>query len=94
VKLHVWDFWGQEIMALATHQFFLTRRSLYFLVLNGREGGEDYDAGLLAKPDRSFAEDSPVIVVMNKMGQHRFDLDYAGAPGHSTRKWGLRQDRL
>jgi internalin A len=33
--LNVWDFGGQEIMH-ATHQFFLTRRSLYLLVLSGR----------------------------------------------------------
>ena len=34
VCLHVWDFGGQEIMH-STHQFFLTERSLYLLVLNG-----------------------------------------------------------
>ncbi|MHC4476677.1 MAG: leucine-rich repeat domain-containing protein [Planctomycetota bacterium] len=32
IKLNVWDFGGQEIMH-ATHQFFLTKRSLYILVL-------------------------------------------------------------
>lgn len=37
VRLHVWDFGGQEIMH-ATHQFFLTERSLYLLVLSGRQG--------------------------------------------------------
>ena len=34
IKLHVWDFGGQEIMH-STHQFFLTERSLYLLVYNG-----------------------------------------------------------
>jgi internalin A len=43
IKLHVWDFGGQEIMH-STHQFFLTERSLYLLVLNGRQGHEDADA--------------------------------------------------
>jgi internalin A len=37
VRLNVWDFGGQEINH-ATHQFFLTQRSLYLLVLNGRQG--------------------------------------------------------
>ncbi len=37
VQLHVWDFGGQEIMH-ATHQFFLTQRSLYLLVLSGGRG--------------------------------------------------------
>ena len=32
VRLNVWDFGGQEIMH-ATHQFFLSQRSLYLLVL-------------------------------------------------------------
>ncbi len=35
VQLNVWDFGGQEIMH-ATHQFFLTKRSLYLLVLDSR----------------------------------------------------------
>jgi internalin A len=43
VRLNVWDFGGQEIMH-ATHQFFLTERSLYLIVLTGREGGEEADA--------------------------------------------------
>ena len=43
VRLHIWDFGGQEIMH-STHQFFLTQRSLYLLVLNGRQGHEDADA--------------------------------------------------
>ena len=34
-RLNVWDFGGQEIYH-ATHQFFLTRRSLYLLVTESR----------------------------------------------------------
>lgn len=45
VRLHVWDFGGQEIQH-ATHQFFLTERSLYLVVLNGRAGAEEEDAEL------------------------------------------------
>jgi len=60
VQLHIWDFGGQEIMH-ATHQFFLTQRSLYLLVLNGREGGEDVDADYWLKLITSFGGDSPVI---------------------------------
>src|SRR6201993_4252873 len=77
VRLHIWDFGGQEIMH-ATHQFFLTQRSLYLLVLNGREGGEDADADYWLQIIESFGGDSPVIVVMNKIGEHRFDLDRLG----------------
>ncbi len=79
-RLNIWDFGGQEIMH-ATHQFFLTERSLYLLVLNGREGGEDVDAEYWLKHIESFGADSPVIVVQNKTGQHPFDLNYRGLQG-------------
>ncbi len=77
VRLNVWDFGGQEIMH-ATHQFFLTQRSLYLLVLNGREGGEDADAEYWLKLIESFGDESPVIVVLNKMKEHPFDLNRRG----------------
>jgi internalin A len=77
VRLHVWDFGGQEILH-ATHQFFLTERSLYFVVLSGREGGEDADAEYWLKLVASFGGGSPVFMVLNKMGQHPFDLDRRG----------------
>lgn len=76
-RLNIWDFGGQEIMH-ATHQFFLTERSLYLLVLNGREGGEDLDAEYWLKHIESFGGESPVIVVQNKVEQHPFDLNYRG----------------
>ncbi len=37
IKLNVWDFGCQEIMH-STHQFFLSKRSLYILVLDVRAG--------------------------------------------------------
>jgi internalin A len=74
VRLNVWDFGGQEIMH-ATHQFFMTERSLYLLVLNGREGGEDADVDYWLRLIESFSADSPVIVVLNKIKEHAFDLN-------------------
>lgn len=74
VRLNVWDFGGQEIMH-ATHQFFLTQRSLYLVVINGREGGEDADADYWLKLIESFGGESPVIVVLNKIKEHPFDLN-------------------
>ena len=65
----------------ATHQFFLTERSLYLVVLNGREGGEDYDAEYWLKLIGSFGGESPVIVVLNKIKQHAFALNYRGLQG-------------
>nr|WP_250564806.1 leucine-rich repeat domain-containing protein [Adonisia turfae] len=60
IILHVWDFGGQEIMH-STHQFFLTERSLYLLVLNGRQGHEDADAEYWLELIESFGGESPVI---------------------------------
>ena len=77
VQLNVWDFGGQEIMH-STHQFFLTERSLYLLVLSGREGHEDEDAEYWLKLIQSFGGDSPVIVVFNKQREHPFDVNRGG----------------
>jgi internalin A len=74
VRLNVWDFGGQEIMH-ATHQFFLSERSLYLLVLSGREGVEDADAEYWLKLIQSFGGDSPVILVLNKIKEHPFDVN-------------------
>ncbi|MEM6835659.1 MAG: COR domain-containing protein [Cyanobacteria bacterium P01_C01_bin.120] len=74
ITLHVWDFGGQEIMH-STHQFFLTERSLYLLVLNGRQGHEDEDAEYWLELIQSFGGDSPVIVVLNKITEHAFDVN-------------------
>jgi internalin A len=74
IKLNVWDFGGQEIMH-STHQFFLTERSLYLLVLNGRQGHEDSDAEYWLELIQSFGSSSPVIVVLNKIKDHPFDVN-------------------
>jgi internalin A len=77
VRLNIWDFGGQEIMH-ATHQFFLTERSLYLLVLNGRQGHEDADAEYWLNLIQSFGKDSPVIIVLNKIKACSFDLNRGG----------------
>ena len=78
IRLNIWDFGGQEIMH-STHQFFLTERSLYLLVLNGRQGHEDEDAEYWLNLIQSFGctdtSQSPVIIVLNKISDHAFDLN-------------------
>ncbi|MCA1708818.1 MAG: TIR domain-containing protein, partial [Actinobacteria bacterium] len=44
-------------------------------VLNGREGGEDADADYWLRLIESFGGNSPVIVVLNKIKEHPFDLN-------------------
>ena len=79
IRLNLWDFGGQEIMH-ATHQFFLTQRSLYLLVLEGRQGAEDADAEYWLKLIESFGTENdgnsaPVIVVLNKSSLNPFALN-------------------
>ena len=63
---HLWDFGGQEIMH-ATHQFFLSRRSIYVVVLDGRrEEKTEY----WLKHVEAFGGDSPIIVVLNKIDEN------------------------
>jgi internalin A len=77
VRLNIWDFGGQEIMH-ATHQFFLTQRSLYILVLSGRQGHEDADAEYWLNLIQNFGNESPVIIVLNKIKEHPFDVNRRG----------------
>lgn len=77
IRLNVWDFGGQEIMH-ATHQFFLTKRSLYLLVLDARLGEEENRLEYWLKMIGSFGGESPVIVVGNKIDQQPLDLDKRG----------------
>jgi internalin A len=72
IKVNIWDFGGQEIMH-ATHQFFLSKRSLYVLVLDGRK---DERPEYWLRHIESFGGDSPVLVVLNKQDSNpAFDLD-------------------
>jgi internalin A len=71
IVLNGWDFGGQQIMH-ATHQFFLSKRSLYLLVLDSRrESQVDY----WLKHIQTFAENAPVIIVINKIDENpHFDV--------------------
>jgi len=76
--VHIWDFGGQEMMH-ATHQFFLTQRSLYLLVLNRRQGSVDREADYWFRLIRAFGgKDAPVIVVLNKQKLEPFDVNREG----------------
>ncbi len=66
VHLKLWDFGGQDIMH-HTHQFFLTTKSVYVLVLNAREKST---AEYWLRMIEVFGGDSPIIVVMNKIDEN------------------------
>jgi small GTP-binding protein len=72
IRCKLWDFGGQEIMQ-ATHQFFLSRRSLYVLVLDGRR---DERPEHWLRYIETFGGRSPVLVVLNKYDTNpSFDLN-------------------
>lgn len=77
IRLNIWDFGGQEIMH-ATHQFFLTKRSLYILVLDSRLEEDENRVEYWIKIIQSFGGDSPIIVVGNKIDQKPLDIDKRG----------------
>jgi small GTP-binding protein len=74
VQLNIWDFGGQEIMH-ATHQFFLTTRSLYILVLDARIGEEDNRIEYWLENIRILGANPPVIVVINKIDLHQPNIN-------------------
>ena len=77
IRVNIWDFGGQEIMH-ATHQFFLTHRSLYLLVIDSRQTPEENRVEYWLKIIQSFGGESPVIIIGNKSDQHTLDIDRAG----------------
>jgi internalin A len=62
----------------ATHQFFLTKRSIYLLVVDARMGEEENRIEYWLKIIQSFSGDSPVIIVGNKVDEQPLDLDRRG----------------
>ncbi len=68
-RANIWDFGGQEIYH-ATHQFFLTKRSLYVLVADTRK--EDTDFYYWLNAVELLSDGSPLLIVKNeKQDRHR-----------------------
>jgi internalin A len=68
-RVNIWDFGGQEIYH-ATHQFFLTKRSLYALVADTRK--EDTDFYYWLNAAELLSENSPLLIIKNeKQDRHR-----------------------
>ncbi len=73
MQLKTWDFGGQEIYH-ATHQFFLTNRSLFLLAWNARHGWEQGKLVYWLKTIRANAPDSPIILVATHIDERDADL--------------------
>ena len=88
--MNVWDFGGQEIMH-ATHKFFMTKRSIYVLVINPRieDNHGDSDLEYWIKLIKSYAAQVPIIVVINKCETHPITIEENTLPKviSFTRNW-------
>ncbi len=69
LKVHFWDFGGQEIMH-ATHKFFMTEGCVYVIVTNGRKT-PDWELQSWIDQLKTTCGDSPVLLVANHMDDER-----------------------
>ncbi len=74
VRTRAWDFGGQEILH-STHQFFLSERSIYLLVLEPRTNFAQRDAEYWLKLIESQGGASPVIVALNWSHDRNWKID-------------------
>ena len=70
-RYNIWDFGGQEKYD-ATHQFFITARSLYIFVTEARQDYLDFDYWLNIV--KMLSNESPIIVVQNKIDERQKEL--------------------
>jgi small GTP-binding protein len=73
MNLNTWDFGGQQIYH-ATHQFFLTNRSLYVLVWNARMGFEQCKLNYWLDTIEARAPQSPIILVATHTDERKAGL--------------------
>ena len=66
-QANIWDFGGQSVYH-ATHQFFLSKRSVYVLLADTRRQHTDFYDWL--RMQETFGQDSPILLLKNKNRQH------------------------
>lgn len=76
MQLNAWDFGGQEIYH-ATHQFFLTNRSIFMLVWNARLGFEQGKLYYWLDTIQALAPESPVLIVATHIDERDAALPLA-----------------
>ena len=76
MTVRAWDFGGQEVYRVS-HQFFLTRRALYVVVWNARQGQEhDEVEGWLRRIRLRVGPDARTLVVATHCAERLPELDY------------------
>ena len=80
-KVNIWDFGGQAIYH-ATHQFFLTRRSLYLLVSDNRK--EDTDFYFWLNIVEQLSDNSPLLIIQNENQERKREINEKALRGQFT----------
>lgn len=80
-QVNIWDFGGQEIYH-ATHQFFLTRRSVYVLVCDDRK--EDSDFSYWLQVVEMLTDSSPLLIVQNEKQDRTRDINLSSLRARYT----------
>jgi internalin A len=76
VTVRGWDFGGQEVYRI-THQFFFTRRALYLVVWNARQGQEqDQVEAWLRRIRLRVGREARALLVATHCADRRPELDY------------------
>ncbi|WP_284616388.1 COR domain-containing protein [Aquabacterium humicola] len=82
-RLNVWDFGGQQIYH-STHQFFLTKSSLYVLVDDTRKSDKsihDESFKFWLEVVETLSDKSPLLIFQNEKGGRSKAIDIAGIRG-------------
>ena len=73
--LHIWDFGGQQIYH-TTHQFFMTKRSLYLLVWNARGDTDQARLDHWLRNIQVLAPEAAVLLVATHIDERPEDFNY------------------
>jgi internalin A len=79
--VNIWDFGGQEIYH-TTHQFFLTKRSLYALVVDTRK--EDTDFYYWLNVVELHSDNSPLLIIKNEKQERQREINERQLRGEFT----------
>ncbi len=69
VQVHFWDFGGQDIL-YSMHRMFMTRRTLYVILVDARNESKGNQAREWLDTVKSFAGDASILLVVNKIDEN------------------------
>lgn len=69
IRIHFWDFGGQEIL-YSLHRMFLTERTIYVILVDARSENRGTQAKEWLDTVKSFAGQADVLLVVNKLDQN------------------------